>query len=590
MSPLSGARKLHWGAAAGAASVSFTVTVDLVRWLRPSLLTDPDPTWLMARLALALAVAAICVASAWASYRAVLALERTFVTAPLAALPFPPPTLALIAAGALLAGALLRLVALSELPSILFVDDASLLMPAMELQRRLSDFRDAIRPAPFGVPKIYGTVGVLYLELMRACLDLCGTTVLGLRLSSALGGVASLVTGALLGRVLLPRGGGALTGLVLAGLRWHLILSRWGWNMIALAPVVDAATLLLLRARRRESLPSGLAAGLLAGVGAHIYLASWSAGAALLAVAAWPWDLRSRWRRVSLAAVFALGFAAAAAPLFFFAEGRPASYWIRTRDHNVVKEMRYRKSAMPIFAAAADSLAGPWFGGDPLARNDLPGRSRLGLFLGLAFGASCLRALLRPGEELSALLLAHAAAGLASSVAGGESLVPNGCRYAYLTSLTSVAVGAGALSALSLMPQAARRTASLLLVGALAVLGALGARDALVVWPSSRAYYDDIFGQDTLIARAALRWERVGPVSVDLGTVRSPLVLEAIRRFRLDPEEPRRAAAFGSRPRPQRFRIVRKGTAPAGGEKVVELLTDPWGRGWGLVLGSRAGL
>ena len=32
-----------------------------------------------------------------------------------------------------------------------------------------------------------------------------------------------------LGAPLLPRGGGALAAVTLAGLRWHLNLSRWAW-------------------------------------------------------------------------------------------------------------------------------------------------------------------------------------------------------------------------------------------------------------------------------------------------------------------------------------------------------------------------
>jgi ABC-type nitrate/sulfonate/bicarbonate transport system permease component len=63
--------------------------------------------------------------------------------------------------------------------------------------------------------------------------------VFGVRFPSALAGAASLVTAALLGRALLPSGGGALAALILAGLRWHLILSRWAWVMIVLAPIVE---------------------------------------------------------------------------------------------------------------------------------------------------------------------------------------------------------------------------------------------------------------------------------------------------------------------------------------------------------------
>ncbi len=113
------------------------------------------------------------------------------------------------------------------------------------------DFRDTVRMVLDDGGRHSGTVGVLYLEAFRAALRTFGTTVFGVRFLSAFGGVLSLCTAMLLGRALLPRGGGTLAGLVLAGLRWSLILSRWGWNMIVLAPLLDVATLVALRARRR---------------------------------------------------------------------------------------------------------------------------------------------------------------------------------------------------------------------------------------------------------------------------------------------------------------------------------------------------
>ena len=147
-------------------------------------------------------------------------------------LPLPAWALGALAAAAIVAGAALRFAALDSVPEPMWVDDVSLIRPALALRGAPADFANAVRAAPFGVPKPYGSVGVLYLEGYRAVLRLWGATVFGVRLPSALAGAASLVTAALLGRALLPAGGGALAALILAGLRWHLILSRWGWNAI----------------------------------------------------------------------------------------------------------------------------------------------------------------------------------------------------------------------------------------------------------------------------------------------------------------------------------------------------------------------
>ena len=218
-----------------------------------------------------------------------------------------------------------------------------MIRPTLALQGRLTDFADTVRPVPFGVSKLYGTVGVAYLEAFRAVLRLSRTTVFGLRLPSALAGCVSLVTAAWLGRTLLPRGGGTLAALVLAGLRWHLILSRWAWVMIVLAPVVDVATLLLLRARKRRTVSLALLSGAVAGLGAHVYLSAWIAAVALAGLAVWPGEPPlSRAARGRIALAFLAGFALVAAPLFLFQEGRAAPYFARTSDHNIQREIAVR--------------------------------------------------------------------------------------------------------------------------------------------------------------------------------------------------------------------------------------------------------
>ena len=387
----------------------------------------------------------------------------------------------------------------------------SLVPAALELSGRPSDFADAIRPAPYGVAKPYGSVGVLYLEAYRASLRRFGATVFGVRfLLGARGRRSRSSTGALLGRALLPAGGGTLAALALAGMRWHLILSRWAWNMIALVPIVDLATLAVAAARRRRSTGLAAAGGAVAGVGAHVYLAAWPAAAALGLFAMWPSERgeprragsragrgvrrrvpRRRRRRSSSSARGGPRPTSPAPPTTTF-----GWRWTRTR------------SLMPPFAAAADALAAPWLIPDPIPRHDLPGRSRLGLLLGVPVAIALARALLRPRDGISALLLAHGIAVLAATVAGGQADNPNGARFAYLTTVAAVSVAAGAPVARRPRARiAAPRTAALARSGCSPSSGALGARDALADWPAAAETFDGFHGQDTLIGRAAARWD-----------------------------------------------------------------------------------
>jgi hypothetical protein len=468
-----------------------------------------------------------------------------------------------------------------------------LIAPSLELTATPRDFADSVRPVMYGISGPYGSVGVLYMELFRVILKAAGTTVFGVRLVSAASGVLSLLTAAWLARALLPRGGATLTAIVLAGLRWHLILSRWGWNMILLAPLVDLACLAALRARRRRDAVAAGAAGILIGIGTHVYLAAWIAAAAIFALLLWPRPAGQPRPRLLSAAVFAVAVGACAAPLFLLREGRVFPYLRRVGHHNVLGEMRLWKSWAPPFYAASDAAMSPWFLDDPTPRNDLPGRTRLGVVLGAAVAIAMARALLLWREDLSAMLLTQAGAGFAAAVAGGQYGLPNGSRFGYLADISAVAAAAGVLWAVGRFPARARRAASLAAAGLLGALSLLGARDA-GSWARAKPTFTSFGGQDTLIGRAASRWSRLGAVRVSKGLGHPPEevsegTIRAIQRFRLDPDEPLAAAAFSATlPRARSFRVVSPGAAPAVGERPVERVMDDWGRCWAVVLG-RAG-
>lgn len=573
--------------------VSFVAAVDLIRWLRPSLLLDPEPRWAVPRFLLGLfVIGAVGVAGGVAAVAFFRWVRRPCVHLSPACLPFGRAALLSTAVGALVVGALLRFAALDRLPRSLWIDDLSLIAPALALQASTQDLADSVRPNPYGLKKAFGSVGVLYLELYRLSLKVFGTTVVGVRFLFPLAGTLSLITASRLGRELLPRGGGALTGLILAGLRWHLILSRWSYAIV-IAPLVDLATLLLLRSRRKQTSGGSFAGGISVGLATHVYLSSWIAAVALLGFALWPGRGLARSLRIRLGFSFLIGFLAAVSPLFLLRSGRAAPYFARTRDHNVRLEISRTRSWLPPFAAAADALASPWFLADPTPRHDLPGRSRLGI-LGIPLGIFFARALRFPREDLSALLLTHAGAALAASVAGGQADLPNGFRFVYLASITAVAAAGGILWLLRLVPKRSRHAAAIAALGLTLISGALAARDVFWRWGESRATFDGFYGQDSMVARAALRWERFGAVEIarDVGFApfsHSPITIGAIRRYRVDPEDSRWAELFGgvSGGEARSLRIVKAGTPPQPGEKSVEHIRDAWGRQWAVVLARR---
>jgi hypothetical protein len=351
--------------------------------------------------------------------------------------------------------------------------------------------------------------------------------------------------------------------------------------------VVDVAALLLLAGRRRR-LPAFLfLAGAAAGLAAHIYLSAWVAGAGLALLALWPRPGAVSPRpQLASFLIFVAGYAIAALPIFLLAQGRTSPYFARVSDHNIVRETIRTRSPMPALRAAAGSLEAPWMGVDPAPLHGLPGRTILPLVVSLPVGIALARSLVRPRKEISGYLLSQAACALGASVVGGEAGLPNSYRFTYLASATAVAAALGMLLLLSFAPPGRRRPFAIALMGIVVVAGAIGARESLVDWGRARSTFEHISGEDTLLGRAAARWDRYGSVSVAKGLGHSPLAVAAVRRYRLDPD------AAASEPTPGRggrsFRIEPPSTGPGLHERVVERVRDGWGRDWAVVLGRRS--
>ena len=568
--------------------VAFVVGVRLVALISPALLVNPEPGWMVPCVVLWILLAAAVACAGGVSAGAFFLWSRSrLATTELGPLIFRRSTLAAILVAALGAGVFLRAVSFGRVPPFFFPDDITLVRPALELTGSWRDFADSIRPVPYERADAHEVIGVLYLRLLRGVLNVFGVTIVGVRFLSFLGGVLSLLTGTLLGRMLLPRGGGTIVAVVLAGMRWHLILSRWGWHSILLVVLLDSATLLLLLSRRSGRVAPAVAAGLLLGLGAHFYISAWVSVAALLALSVWPSPAQERnsTRLRRLGGCLA-GLALSAAPLFVLHEGRPSPYLGRVSRHNVIAEMSYARSPMPLFRIAADSLIAPWLIPEPAGWMDLPGRSRLGLVLGIPVALAFARALLSPRQELSALLLLQAAAACAASVAGGQAGSPHGFRFGYLTTLTAVAAAAGVLALFGLPPPSLRRAAEISGIGLLAVVGVAGARDALLRWPEHRATFESFRGSDTLIGGAAARWETYGQVQLAPGLGWSPGTIDAVRRYRLEPNGSPQAAfrALGTEEPRRLFRIAASTASPGDRERVVERVRDAWGREWAIVI------
>jgi hypothetical protein len=558
---------------------AFVAAVEVIQWIRPGLLLDAEPSWQLPRYILGLfAVSAAAGAGGVAAALCTLVARSRWGNR--AALPLPVRRSSLLVLGGvvLVVGVLLRVYGLSTLKP-LWVDDLSEVRPAADLHVQVSDLASWSRPVPFREGRWGGSVGTLYLEFFHFCLKAFGTTMAGVRAPSAIGGILSLFTAAYLGRAFLPRGGGVLTALVLAGLRWNLIISQWGWNAIILAPILDLATLSMLEARRRNRLHFAGLSGAIAAVGAHVYLASWVGAAGLGLWAIWPSaKVRTR-KRALLGAIFVVGFVLVALPLLrddpfghYFARVAHRSHSLQT----VSPALRVWWETETAHAA----LTAPWWTRDLVPRHGLPGQFRLEWIVGAALAAGLLKALLAPRDELSAFLLTSAIAAFLSTMAWGLGETPNSYRYTYLSTTTALAAAAGAMWLLSAIPWSRRRGAAYLMMGGFAISGALGARDALIVWPQHRATFEAFGGWDTLVGQAAARWDPYSAVRIDPSIGGAPIVYESARAISPDRDEDRKPAKHLS----VSIRIVGLEVRPNTMERVVERIHDDWGQEYGEVL------
>src|SRR5262249_57392846 len=65
-----------------------------------------------------------------------------------------------------------------------------------------------------------------------------------------------------------------------------------------------------------------------------------------------------------------------------------------------------------------------------------------------------------------------------------------------------------------------------------------------LLWSRARGTFDGFHGQDTIVGRAALRWDAYGRVELDGRVPHDPVTIYVIRRYRLDPDDRRGRTEF----------------------------------------------
>ncbi len=294
----------------------------------------------------------------------------------------------------LAAAAFLRLYRLESLPPGPYYDEAANGILAGEIASGV--YRPLFITA-------YTGKEVLYFYLAAGVMKLLGVSLLSLRLTSALIGIASVaLTYGLTWELfreketLVRHGTALLAAALMAVSFWHLMISRYGFRAIS-QPLTQALTLLFLwRGLRRGGGWNLILAGLFCGATAYTYLSS-----RILPLALLPWLLgvwlasRSERRRAAgRIALFVLVAAAVVAPLGLFFLRHPEAFGTRMSQVSFLNpELNQGDLWGTLWRSVGAALGMFTVRGDPLWRFGIVGRPVFDGLVGAFFYLGALVAL-----------------------------------------------------------------------------------------------------------------------------------------------------------------------------------------------------
>ncbi|HEY5901777.1 MAG TPA: PA14 domain-containing protein [Anaerolineales bacterium] len=333
----------------------------------------------------------------------------------------------------LLLAIFLRIYRLNAIPPGIYVDETNGALDAL----RILEGNGA---SPFGTGW-YGTPNG-YLYYMAAVFKLLGAGWYSLKLVSLLPAILTIPAVYLLGRLMYGPSAGLIAMFLMAVSRWHLSMSRWGWNETAPPLFQVLATFFLWRGLRdRRALDYALG-GVLAGLSLYTYLSARLALATLfIYILFWlvsdPAGWRAGLRRSGAGLlVLALGAGVAAAPLAVTYAKDPFALSNRVSEISVTRDIREQGSLAPLAQNLGDIFKFFHQTGDLQGKHNLPGEPMADPFTGLFFAIGLAYAISGWREQRSFLLLLWLVLGLAGSFLSSHSESPQ--SYRALTALPAV--------------------------------------------------------------------------------------------------------------------------------------------------------
>jgi hypothetical protein len=327
----------------------------------------------------------------------------------------------------------LRTYRLNSVPPGIYVDETNAGLEALYIL----EGRDV---SPFSTGW-YGTPNA-YIYYMAAVFNLLGANWLSLKAVSLIPAILTVPAVYLLGRLMFGPLVGLSSMLLIAVSRWHMSMSRWGWNETAPPLFQVLATFFLIRGLRdRRAMDYGLS-GLIAGLSIYTYLSARLAIATLiLYVLFWlisdPAGLRASLRRswLGLMLVVLVGLVTVSPIAVTFIRD-PFAFGNRVSEISILRDMRDQGSADPLLLNLGDILKFFHQTGDHQGKHNLPDEPMADPFTGLLLAVGLAHALMAWRDQRRMLLLLWLVLGLSGSFLSSHHESPQ--SYRSLTALPAV--------------------------------------------------------------------------------------------------------------------------------------------------------
>lgn len=393
----------------------------------------------------------------------------------------------LLLAVVLAVAAFLRLYHLESLPTGPYYDEAANGILAGEISSGLSH--------PLFISAYTGKE-VLYFYVAAAVMKAAGVTLLGLRLTSVLLGVAGVAATYFMALTLFEadeagdfarftRRSTALLAAILAATSfWHISMSRYGFRAIS-QPLTQALMLLFLvrglRLGRRRDM---VLAGLFCGATAYTYLASRAVPLALLPflIGGLIVGHRRLGRRVGQVAIFVSSALVVFAPLGIYFLQHPQAFSVRMTQVFVFNPLLSGGDPWRTLARSAGKALGMFtLSGDPFWRFGMPGQPVFPIFISLLFYLGLLVSVIRVFAQDSltrvlhlSLLLWLPIMLLPSILAPGHDEIPSGLRAIGVMPVLYLFPAQGLATALAVARRGWQRVGESVVISAVGVALLLG--------------------------------------------------------------------------------------------------------------------